>query len=198
MWKIACLLTRFRRVKVRRSIDLALVIGHKERQPGACSKTYDLCEFRFNEELAKNISDKLSMGNKIVYREDGGSYSKLPFYINKNINPKLVVSLHCNAFNTKASGTEVLYYHRSVKGKAIAEIFQNNLLDALELPDRGIKGRGTEDRGGFVLRYTNAPCIICEPFFIDNHNDLGRAKYRYNDLVEAYVKSINDVRNKII
>jgi len=179
-------------------MDLALVIGHKEHHPGACNKTYDLCEFCFNEELAKNISEKLSFSNKIVYREDGGSYSKLPFYINSNINPKFVVSLHCNAFNTKASGTEVLYYHRSVKGKAMAEVFQKNLLDALELPDRGIKGRGTEDRGGFILRYTNAPCIISEPFFIDNNGDLERVKDRYDEFVAAYVESINDVRNNII
>lgn len=179
-------------------MDLALVIGHKEHQPGACNKTHDLCEFCFNEELAKNISKELSFDHKIVLREDGGSYSKLPFYINTNINPKFVVSLHCNAFNTKASGTEVLYYHRSVKGKAMAEVFQKNLLDALELPDRGVKGRGTEDRGGFILRYTNAPCIISEPFFIDNNGDLERVKDRYDEFVAAYVESINDVRNNII
>jgi len=80
----------------------------------------------------------------------------------------------------------------------MAEIFNSNLVSVLGLPDRGIKGRGTEDRGGFLLRYTNAPCIICEPFFIDNNKDFDRVKERYEDLVSAYVKSINDVRNFII
>ena len=138
------------------NMDVALVIGHKDHHPGACNKDDDLCEFCFNEELAYDISTELwYFDSEIVYREDGGSYSKLPFYINEDIDPELVVSLHCNAFNTKASGTEVLYYHRSIKGKAIAQVFQANLLYALELPDRGIKGKGTEDRGGFILRYTN-------------------------------------------
>ena len=178
-------------------MNVALVIGHKEHRPGACNVSNGICEFYFNKKLAKDISNKLSIDNQIVYREDAGSYSKLPFYINKYIYPNFVISLHCNAFNTKASGTEVLYYHTSIKGKAMAEEIQKNLLEALKLPDRGIKGRGTEDRGGSLLRYTNAPCVISESFFIDNNSDLARVKDKYEEMVSAYVKSINNIKNFI-
>jgi N-acetylmuramoyl-L-alanine amidase len=179
-------------------MELALVIGHTSRSPGACNKTYELCEFNFNENLAKDITDNLSnsiMRSIIVYRDYAGSYSKLPEYINMYIKPAFVVSLHCNAFNTKASGTETLYYYKSVKGKAMAKVFQENLVDVLNLPDRGTKGKGTEDRGGYILRYTHAPCIICEPFFIDNDNDLQRAKDKYDEFVDAFVKSIITIKN---
>ncbi len=175
-------------------MKVALVIGHKEHSPGACNNVDDLCEFCFNEKLAKDISKVLEINNELVYREDGGSYSKLPFYINTNIKPNFIVSLHCNAFNTKASGTEVLYYHKSIKSRTMAEELQKNLVFALDLPDRGVKGRGTEDRGGFLLRYTNAPCVITEPFFIDNDKDLARVKERYDVVVAAYVKSINNIK----
>ena len=64
-----------------------------------------------------------------------------------------------------------MYYHKSKQGKAIAQIFQNNMLSALGLSNRGLKPISAEDRGGYLLRYTNAPCVLIEPFFIDNNSD---------------------------
>ena len=77
-----------------------------------------------------------------------------------------------------------------MKGKQIAELFQENMLHILELPNRGVKGISVEDRGGNLLRYTNAPCVLIEPFFIDNNNDLRR--YTANKLmfVQAIHKSL--------
>ena len=49
------------------------------------------------------------------------------------------ISLHCNAFNREASGTEVLYYHKSKTGEKIAKILQSSLVEALGINDRGIK-----------------------------------------------------------
>jgi len=68
----------------------------------------------------------------------------------------------------------------------------------LGLPNRGIKPKGTEDRGGYVLRYTNAPCIISEPFFIDNDLDLLLVRNRYDNFVAALIKSFKEIESIII
>ncbi|RLA73014.1 MAG: hypothetical protein DRG78_23085, partial [Epsilonproteobacteria bacterium] len=67
------------------------------------------------------------------------------------------------------------------------------LVNNLKLADRGVKPKSSEDRGGYLLRYTNAPCIISEPFFIDNDDDLAKAKKKIKGLTSAYAKAINDI-----
>jgi N-acetylmuramoyl-L-alanine amidase len=95
------------------------------------------------------------------------------------------------------SGTEVLYYHTSQKGKQMAEILQNHLVTYLGLKDRGIKPKSAEDRGGYLLRYTNAPCVIAEPFFIDNDQDLSVAMLNKSGLADAYIKAIDEIANTL-
>jgi len=174
---------------------IALIIGHKKSSPGACNRNYGLCEFEFNEKLAHDIASTGKFEDlHIVYRR---TYSQLPEDVN-NLEPDVAVSLHCNAFNEKATGSEVLYYHSSVKGKEIAKVFQRNVVRVLGLTDRGIKPKGTEDRGGYILRYTNAPCIIVEPFFIDNDKDLETVRNRYDDFVAALINSFKEIEAIII
>ena len=77
----------------------------------------------------------------------------------------------------------------------MAEILLNHLVEHLKLPDRGIKPKTSEDRGGYLLRYTNAPCVIAEPFFIDNDSDLARAQEDkdIDELAVAYAKAIEEI-----
>ena len=174
-------------------MKVALVVGHKENSPGASNKKTEMSEYAFNNELAHDISDKLGESGivcEIVYRNE---YSKLPFEVNLNVKPDFILSLHCNAFDTRATGTEVLYYHSSVKSKWMAQILQNEIVNALDLRDRGVKAKHTEDRGGYLLRYTEAPCVICEPFFIDNDTDLRAALDHYDELLKAYVTGIEKI-----
>ena len=172
----------------------ALVIGHTKESPGAMNRNEGLTEFWFNYRLGLRIV-KMIEGVDIytIYRS---TYKQLPFDVNK-VNPDFVVSLHCNAFNEKASGTEVLYYHKSKNGKKMADILVDNLVGHLGLPSRGSKPKTSEDRGGYLLRYTNAPCVIVEPFFIDNGSDLNTALDDSEGLASAYVKAIQDI-SKIV
>lgn len=173
----------------------ALVIGHKKSSPGAVNEATETTEFVFNDRLSLDIESKVN--DVYVQRVYRRTYNSLPSDINE-LDPDFIISLHCNAFNKKASGTEVLCYHRSTKGNEIASILQTNLLQALGLPDRGIKARTTEDRGGYLLRYTNAPCVIAEPFFIDNDEDFTIAMNKREDLVKAYADAISSIAlNKI-
>jgi len=168
----------------------ALVIGHKKRSPGAKNAKANLTEFDFNEDLALRIERKIERTDiQRIYRR---TYKELPDDINA-LNPDFIVSLHCNAFNGEVSGTEVLYYHKSQKGKKMAEILLSHLVEQLKLPNRGIKPKTTEDRGGYLLRYTNAPCVIAEPFFIDNDNDLAGTQEDMDGLVAAYAAAIEEI-----
>ena len=172
----------------------ALVIGHKKTSQGASNNKTGLTEFVFNDALAQDIESAVS-GVEIqrVYRR---TYSSLPDDINE-LNPDFIVSLHCNAYNKKATGTEVLYYHRSAKGKLMAKKLNEHLVDALELKDRGIKSKTSEDRGGFLLKNTMAPCVIAEPFFIDNNDDLAVAQKKRKKLIKAYASGIEAITNSI-
>lgn len=129
----------------------------------------------------------------VIERE---TYKNLPKKVN-DLNLDFAISLHCNAFNTKATGTETLYYHSSKNGKVLAEIFQKNIVNCLNLKNRGIKAKFSEDRGGYLLRYTAMPVIILEPFFIDNDDDLIQSLKKSSDFIETIIKSIYEYINYI-
>ncbi len=168
----------------------ALVIGHKKTSPGAMNKKAGLTEFEFNDALARKIENATSgVAIQRVYRR---TYVSLPDDINQ-LNPDFIVSLHCNAFNEKASGTEVLYYHTSTNGKLIAKILNERLVKATGIRDRGEKPKSSEDRGGYLLKYTDAPCVIAEPFFIDNNEDLEIVQHNRKKLIKAYSSGIKAI-----
>lgn len=168
----------------------ALVIGHKKSSAGAVNEKAGITEFDFNENLAIRIEQKVKKTKvQRIYRR---TYKALPGDINE-LNPDFTVSLHCNAFNQKATGTEVLYYYTSQKSKNIAEVLQRHLVEYLKLPDRGIRPKRSEDRGGYLLRYTSAPCVIAEPFFIDNDDDLARAQKDIDGLAAVYAGCVDEM-----
>lgn len=179
-------------------MKVALVVGHKPTSPGAMNQESGVTEYGFNNALALDISAALEEHDihcRIVQRN---SYKELPFEINEEVMPDCVVSLHCNAYDGSATGTEVLYYHSSAPSKRMAEIFQSHLVEALRLRNRGTLPRHTEDRGGYLLRHTLAPAVICEPFFIDNHVDFKVADEHYEALVNGYVNAIVKVNKEVL
>jgi N-acetylmuramoyl-L-alanine amidase len=172
----------------------ALVIGHKKSSQGASNRASGLTEFIFNDKLAIDLEEEIS-GVEVqrIYRR---TYNSLPGDINE-LNPDFIISLHCNAFDGSASGTEVLYYHKSTKGKLIAGILNEQLVEALGLKNRGLKPKTAEDRGGYLLKNTVAPCVIAEPFFIDNNDDLKTANDKRDIIVKAYAKGVEAIAKSI-
>ena len=86
----------------------------------------------------------------------------------------------------------MLYWNSSSKSRALATITQKHVMKALKLKSRGAKGKRPGDRGAMVLRFTNAPCIITEPFFIDNNSDLKTALEKQEALAAAYAAAIDE------
>lgn len=90
-------------------------------------------------------------------------------------------SIHLNAFNGVAKGTEVLY--KSTKGKEYADRI------VAKLADLGFMNRGSklDTRGLYEFKYVNAPNNIIECFFCDNAEDVSL----YNTVgVDAIARAI--------
>lgn len=152
-------------------MKICLVVGHRKSSQGASNKITKDTEFTFGNELAMEIASICKHDCFIIHREDTkNGYSKLPEKINK-FDCDLVISLHCNAFNGVASGHEVLYWNTSSESKEWATRINKAIGLALNNNDRGIKPIKLGDRGANILRATKAPCILLEPFFIDNDSD---------------------------
>lgn len=168
----------------------ALVIGHKRTSPGNRNHLWSVSEFGYNDELARRVATipKLTLVQR-VYRR---TFEMLPRDVNR-LRPDFVVSMHCNAFDQNESGTEILYYHKSEMGRRIAEIMQHYIVECLNLPNRGLRPMDAEDRCGYLLRYSEAPAIVVEPFFIDNDDDCRVAIEMKDGLVHAYSRAIDDI-----
>ena len=179
---------------------VVLVVGHAKESKGAYNAKHNVAEFDFNQKLALGIKyNALTLGATppyevaIFYRENG--YGPLPFEVNEHHpDADMVISLHANAFNGHASGCETLYHHQSELSRGYAEIFQTHLVATIGNKDRGLKPKTSEDRGGHLLAEVDAPCILVEPFFIDNIEETERALdlLHSGDLAEAFDKAIVD------
>jgi N-acetylmuramoyl-L-alanine amidase len=104
---------------------------------------------------------------------------------NRN-NVQLYCSLHFNAFNGKASGTEV--FAISTAGANVA----GNVLK--ELVSLGFANRGVKDGSHLhVLRLTKMPAILVESCFCDSLNDmkLYNPQQVANAIVEGILKGLS-------
>ena len=98
------------------------------------------------------------------------------------------VSIHCNAANTIAQGTETFGYYNSANGKELASCIHNQITGTIpELVDRGVKTAGF-----YVIKYTNAPAALVEMAFIDNNEDAEILRDRKDDFARAIARGITD------
>lgn len=172
------------------SKDVCVIIGHGGNDCGAVNPHTNETELGYNTDLADKVKEEL---NKYDYRVDiynrGYNSVENVFLLNK-IGYDVLISLHCNAYNGYANGTEVLYWNTSKKGQELAQCIQDKVLETLKLTDRGLKPIKNGDRGSYLLRKTNAPCVIIEPFFIDNDEDFKVGKEKKNEYAKAIADGI--------
>ena len=88
----------------------------------------------------------------------------------------IFVSIHYNAANGRAHGTETLYFvtdaeeGRSFNSRHLAQIIQNQLIAELGSVDRGLRDRP----GIIVLNQTRIPSVLVEVGFMDNPEEAAR------------------------
>ena len=101
----------------------------------------------------------------------------------------LFVSLHCNAFNQEAKGTEVeVYSYRCTEANKLANCIQNQICDSLHTVDRGVKERPNL----CVLKNTDMPAVLVELAFIDNEEDCTLLTNEQDNFARAVARGITD------
>lgn len=145
-------------------MKIFLNAGHGGNDPGAVGKS-GLKERDVTARVVKILEKRLKLnGYPVQIYQEKNHFTEVSKEANKS-GATLFISVHCNsAVNPEAHGTEVYYYPTSSKGKQLAEILQNELINATGLYNRGFK----PSKVYHVLKATNAPAILAELAFISN------------------------------
>lgn len=105
----------------------------------------------------------------------------------------IFVSIHCNAFDGNARGTETLYFPGSDSGRVLAGCIQTELYGALLLLDPDWTDRGLKERPDLaVLRHTAMTAVLVETAFIDNELDAYFLMHYGDDMAKAIARGITD------
>lgn len=103
-------------------------------------------------------------------------------------NADVFVSLHCNAFNGTAKGTETCIYKLNSESERLGRCIQNQIVNSLGTVDRGLKERP----GLVVLNSTNMPAVLVEIAFIDNADDAGVLMNCKDAIARAIARGVTD------
>lgn len=164
---------------------IAIVVGHGPKKDLGAISIDGTTERDWNADLASKISAAIGARaeHRIIFRE---TEKQPPISAVNEYGATVAVELHLNAFNSRASGTEMIHAPKSLKGRLLAEKLQEAAVRVLELPNRGVKGPQAGGRGSAFLTKTRPPAVIVESFFIDNSGDLARGNARKQALAKAY------------
>lgn len=175
---------------------ICLIIGHGGNDCGAINNNTKDTELAYNTDLVhklKNILD--NRGYNVDVYNRGFNKVENVYYLNK-VGYDIMISFHCNAYNGKATGTEVIYWHSSKNGKLLAQYLLDDIINVLGLLNRGLKPINIGDRGAYLLGRTKPVTVLIEPFFIDNDSDLQIGKEKKNEYIEAVAKAIDKYFNR--
>ncbi len=100
----------------------------------------------------------------------------------------IFISLHCNAFDTHAQGTECCIFGAGGESEKLAQCIQRQIVDSLGTVDRGIKERP----GLIVLKNTNMPAVLVELAFIDNADDVQLLIHKQEAFARAIARGVTD------
>lgn len=131
--------------------------------PGVCEHDLALiCASRVQTCLSViGIESKLILG-PLSFKERG-----------EKAEDGIFVSIHLNAFNKSAQGTETITcVDPTDDDQMLARSIQAEVVELLELPDRGVKQRSLA-----VLKAVpgGVPAVLCEPFFCDAVDEFDKA-----------------------
>lgn len=160
--------------------------GHNSHVPGANGCFSETVEDR---NVKNAVINKLRLQGHTVYDctdEDATTQSKNLRNIVDKCNAHSVdldVSIHFNAYNGTANGTEVLIYNSTSKAKSYAERIVNKIA-LLGFSNRGVKMRSDL----YVLKHTKAPALLIECCFCDSVKD--RNMYDCERMAKAIVEGI--------
>ena len=158
--------------------------------PGACGYGLRECD------VAKNVADLVAgylsaAGVEVVGNMQSDSLHEVVSASN-NSDADVFVSIHCNACNGTANGTEVWYFYGSGAGETLANCIQNQIVTSLRTTDRGTKGAKPGVNGLYVLSNTDAVAVLVELAFIDHEGDVQLLRTRHDELARAIARGVTD------
>ena len=172
--------------------------GHAPKgnpDPGACGFGLRECD------VAKNVADLVAgyltaAGVEVAGNLQSDSLEEVVDVSNES-EADLFISIHCNACNGNARGTEVWYYHRSAYGEMLADCIRHQIVDALGTADRGSKGAKPGVNGLYVLNNTGATAVLVELAFIDNEQDAQLLCEKQDDFARAIARGVTDYEQEV-
>ena len=158
--------------------------------PGACGYGLRECD------VAKNVADLVAgyltaAGVEVVDNLQSDSLREVVSASNR-VGADVFISIHCNACNGVAQGTEVWHYYGSSEGKKLAQCIQNQIVDALGTVDRGTKGAKPGVNGLYVLNNTDAVAVLVELAFIDHEGDAELLRSQQDEFARAIARGVTD------
>lgn len=164
--------------------------GHGGKDVGAVNPANGIKEADVNYSVGKLVEKLLLLaGRKVKFIQD----ADLAVVCNtaNEWGADVFVSIHCNAFNGHARGTETFAYDVNTSGGKLAKKVQKELFDAiLAIDDRAIN-RGVKSAPQFyVLKNTTMPAILVELGFIDNPFDIEFLLNNQEEMAKAIVRGI--------
>lgn len=115
-----------------------------------------------------------------------------------NSGADFAISVHLNAFNGVARGTETIVFARDTVADEMAECIQDAIVKKMDTIDRGVKYEEDKPRGqrlSFIMQ-TDMPAILIECCFIDSIVDV--ATIIDKDGVFQYAQAIYNGINKYL
>lgn len=172
--------------------------GHdKTYDSGAVNNKYGVTEanivYEIGELVAKYLRavgfDVMTMQSDNLYYDSSYSDRAVPICAAANDwQADIFISIHCNAFNGVAKGTECLVYNAGGNAEALANCIQSQIVNSLNTVDRGLKIRPDL----IVLKRTAMTAVLVETAFIDNESDVQLLMNNKDDFARAISRGVTD------
>ena len=161
--------------------------------PGAVNNTLGITEASIVRDIGSRVTDYLDKaGCEVMLLQSNNLNGEAPgenICATANYWPADVfISLHCNAFNGEAKGTETCVYSLTGEAAQLGQCIQNQIVNSLGTVDRGLKERTNLA----VLKYTNMPAVLVEIAFIDNVDDAGVLMHCKDAIARAIARGVTD------
>ena len=158
--------------------------------PGACGFGLRECD------VAKNVTDLVAgylaaAGVEVVGNLQSDSLHEVVSASNCS-GADVFISIHCNACNGAANGTEVWHFYGSGAGGKLSSCIQNQIVTSLGTTDRGTKGAKPGVNGLYVLSNTDAVAVLVELAFIDHTSDAQLLRDQQNEFARAIARGVTD------
>ena len=176
--------------------------GHdREYDSGAVNPNNGLREADVAADIGMKVADYLrASGCEVQILQSDNLYWDSPYPLKcvcdeaNSMPADIFISLHCNAANTEARGTEIEVYQCD-GGEAckLAQCIQSQIVDSLKTVDRGLKER----TGLIVLKHTDMPAVLVEMAFIDNDADAALLLDQADNFARAIARGVTDYQQQV-